>query len=155
MPALQRFCIEILQMRYWFKGSHLSLSLWIVRGQSLSAGDAHTAGFCVASWSFWTQQLPGGDGADLWLLGVWHTDRGVVRSTAQGELSWTHKQKQREIKRSVLTWISVILKCVCLCQNDSCVDSVMHYKGELTVVLKYIPAERNISLPLDQVQGMI
>jgi len=45
--------------------------------------------------------------------------------------------------------------CVCLCQNESYVDSVIHYKGELTVVLKYIPAERNVSLPLDQVQGMI
>lgn len=40
-------------------------------------------------------------------------------------------------------------------QSESYVDSVMQYKGELTVVLKYIPAERNISLPLDQVQGMI
>lgn len=29
----------------------------------------------------------------------------------------------------------------------------MQYKGELTVVLKYIPAEKNLTLPLDQVQG--
>lgn len=32
-------------------------------------------------------------------------------------------------------------------------DSTMQYKGELTVVLKYIPAEKNLMLPLDQVQG--
>lgn len=31
----------------------------------------------------------------------------------------------------------------------------MQYKGELTVVLKYIPAEKNLSLPLDQVQGTV
>ena len=30
---------------------------------------------------------------------------------------------------------------------------MLQYKGELTVVLKYIPAEKNLSLPLDQVQG--
>ncbi|KAG5282936.1 hypothetical protein AALO_G00036360 [Alosa alosa] len=29
---------------------------------------------------------------------------------------------------------------------------MLQYKGELTVVLKYIPAEKNLSLPLDQVQ---
>lgn len=29
----------------------------------------------------------------------------------------------------------------------------MHYKGELTVVLKYIPAENNLTPPPDQVQG--
>jgi hypothetical protein len=32
-------------------------------------------------------------------------------------------------------------------------DSTLQYKGELTVVLKYIPAEKNLMLPLDQVQG--
>lgn len=31
----------------------------------------------------------------------------------------------------------------------------MQYKGELTVVLKYIPAEKNLTLPLDQVQGTV
>ena len=31
----------------------------------------------------------------------------------------------------------------------------MQYKGELTVVLKYIPAEKNLTLPLDQVQGTL
>lgn len=98
MSASQAFVLRLMrkvQIRYWFKGSYLSLSLCIVRGQSLSAGDAHTAGFCVASWSFWTQQLPGGDRADLWLLGVWHADRGVVRSAAQGELS-THTETARD-----------------------------------------------------------
>lgn len=29
----------------------------------------------------------------------------------------------------------------------------MQYRGELTVVLKYIPPEKNLMLPLDQVQG--
>nr|XP_023865561.1 synaptotagmin-like protein 5 [Salvelinus alpinus] len=35
---------------------------------------------------------------------------------------------------------------------DSSMDSTLQYKGELTVVLKYIPAEKNLMLPLDQVQ---
>lgn len=38
-------------------------------------------------------------------------------------------------------------------QAECSTDSLMQYKGELTVVLKYIPAERNLSLPLDQIQG--
>lgn len=32
-------------------------------------------------------------------------------------------------------------------------DATMQYRGELTVVLKYIPPEKNLMLPLDQVQG--
>lgn len=40
-------------------------------------------------------------------------------------------------------------------QAECFTDSLMQYKGELTVVLKYIPAERNLSLPLDQIQGSI
>lgn len=43
--------------------------------------------------------------------------------------------------------------CMCV-QIESSTDSTMHYKGELTVVLKYIPEEKNLTLPLDQVQGM-
>jgi len=38
-------------------------------------------------------------------------------------------------------------------QADNNIDSSMQYKGELTVVLKYIPAEKNLSLPLDPGQG--
>lgn len=38
-------------------------------------------------------------------------------------------------------------------QMDGSMDSTMQYKGELTVVLKYIPEEKNLMLPLDQVQG--
>lgn len=38
-------------------------------------------------------------------------------------------------------------------QVEGSIDSTMQYKGELTVVLKYIPAEKNLMLPLDQVQG--
>lgn len=36
---------------------------------------------------------------------------------------------------------------------ESSIDTTLQYKGELTVVLKYIPAEKNLTLPLDQVQG--
>lgn len=32
-------------------------------------------------------------------------------------------------------------------------DATLQYRGELTVVLKYIPPEKNLMLPLDQVQG--
>ncbi|KAK7882464.1 hypothetical protein WMY93_028638 [Mugilogobius chulae] len=35
---------------------------------------------------------------------------------------------------------------------ENCMDAMLQYKGELTVVLKYIPAEKNLALPLDQVQ---
>lgn len=38
-------------------------------------------------------------------------------------------------------------------QVEENIDSTIQYKGELTVVLKYIPAEKNLMLPLDQVQG--
>lgn len=38
-------------------------------------------------------------------------------------------------------------------QVENCIDSTMQYKGELTVVLRYIPAEKNLTLPLDQVHG--
>lgn len=38
-------------------------------------------------------------------------------------------------------------------QVEGSMDSTMQYKGELTVVLKYIPEEKNLMLPLDQVQG--
>lgn len=39
-------------------------------------------------------------------------------------------------------------------QVESCMDTMLQYKGELTVVLRYIPAEKNLMLPLDQVQGI-
>lgn len=34
-------------------------------------------------------------------------------------------------------------------------DIGLHYKGELTVVLRYIPPEENQMLPLEQVQGRV
>lgn len=34
-------------------------------------------------------------------------------------------------------------------------DIGLHYKGELTVVLRYIPPEENLVLPLGQVQGRV
>ena len=32
-------------------------------------------------------------------------------------------------------------------------DTGLQYKGELTVVLRYIPPEENMALPLEQLQG--
>lgn len=40
-----------------------------------------------------------------------------------------------------------------LLQVEGNMDATMQYRGELTVVLKYIPPEKNLMLPLDQVQG--
>lgn len=121
-----------------------------VRDQPLAAGDSQPAGVRVAPRPLWPQQLSRGGGADLWLVGAGQRDRGVVRSAAQGETSYTptvpfcsHTSPTHRDK----TW------CECLAQVDGNTDSTMQYRGELTVVLKYIPAEKNLMLPLDQVQG--
>lgn len=76
-------------------------------------------------------------------VSVWHHDR-FGQNTFLGEAeipfdSW-------EFDSNLEEWFALQPR------NDPYVDSVMHYKGELTVVLKYIPAERNASLPVDQVQ---
>ncbi|XP_039511979.1 synaptotagmin-like protein 5 isoform X1 [Pimephales promelas] len=76
-------------------------------------------------------------------VSVWHHDRfGHNNFLGETELSFDSWEFDTQIEE----WFSLQPR------NESYVDSVIHYKGELTVVLKYIPAERNVSLPLDQVQ---
>lgn len=76
-------------------------------------------------------------------VSVWHHDRfGHNNFLGETELTFDSWEFDTQIEE----WFTLQPR------NDSYVDSVMHYKGELTVVLKYIPAERNISLSLDQVQ---
>ncbi|KAJ8350437.1 hypothetical protein SKAU_G00255670 [Synaphobranchus kaupii] len=77
-------------------------------------------------------------------LSVWHSDR-FGRNCFLGEAevpfdSWDFESQAEE-------WFSLQPK-----QVARALDSVLQYKGELTVVLKYIPAEKNLVLPLDQVQ---
>ncbi|XP_064166053.1 synaptotagmin-like protein 5 isoform X2 [Anguilla rostrata] len=76
-------------------------------------------------------------------LSVWHSDR-FGRNCFLGEAevpfdSWDFESQVEE-------WFSLQPKVV------RAVDPVLQYKGELTVVLRYIPAEKNLMLPLDQVQ---
>lgn len=40
-------------------------------------------------------------------------------------------------------------------QVEFAADIGLHYKGELTVSLRYIPPEENLMLPLGQVQGRV
>lgn len=40
-------------------------------------------------------------------------------------------------------------------QVEFAADIGLHYKGELTVVLRYIPPEENLMLPLEEVQGRV
>ncbi|XP_059418042.1 synaptotagmin-like protein 5 isoform X2 [Carassius carassius] len=76
-------------------------------------------------------------------VSVWHHDRfGHNSFLGETELTFDSWEFDTQIEE----WFSLQPR------NESYVDSVIHYKGELTVVLKYIPAERNLSLPLDQVQ---
>lgn len=37
---------------------------------------------------------------------------------------------------------------------EGSIDAMLQYKGELTVVLKYIPEGKNVTPTADQVQGM-
>ncbi|XP_043105033.1 synaptotagmin-like protein 5 isoform X2 [Puntigrus tetrazona] len=76
-------------------------------------------------------------------VSVWHHDRfGHNNFLGETELTFDSWEFDSQIEE----WFALQPR------NECYVDSVMHYKGELTVVLKYIPAERNVSLPLDQVQ---
>uniref|UniRef100_A0A673KS54 Synaptotagmin-like protein 5 n=1 Tax=Sinocyclocheilus rhinocerous TaxID=307959 RepID=A0A673KS54_9TELE len=76
-------------------------------------------------------------------VSVWHHDRfGHNSFLGEAELTFDSWEFDTQIEE----WFALQPR------NESYVDSVIHYKGELTVVLKYIPAERNLSLPLDQVQ---
>ncbi|XP_048855090.1 synaptotagmin-like protein 5 isoform X1 [Brienomyrus brachyistius] len=76
-------------------------------------------------------------------LSVWHNDRfGHNRFLGEVEVpfdSWDFEKQMEE-------WFPLQPKA------DSGPDTSFQYKGELTVVLKYIPAEKNLMLPLDQVQ---
>lgn len=76
-------------------------------------------------------------------VSVWHHDRfGHNSFLGEVELSFDSWEFDSQIEE----WYSLQPKV------ESCMDSTMQYKGELTVVLKYIPAEKNLTLPLDQVQ---
>ncbi|XP_686619.6 synaptotagmin-like protein 5 isoform X1 [Danio rerio] len=77
-------------------------------------------------------------------VSVWHHDRfGHNNFLGETELTFDSWEFDTQIEE----WFALQPRI-----ESDYVDSVMHYKGELTVVLKYIPAERNVSLPLDQVQ---
>ncbi|KAK6315097.1 hypothetical protein J4Q44_G00146260 [Coregonus suidteri] len=75
-------------------------------------------------------------------LSVWHHDR-FGHNSFLGEVELTFDSW--EFDTNMEEWYSLQPKL------DSSMDSTQ-YKGELTVVLKYIPAEKNLMLPLDQVQ---
>ncbi|XP_019749976.1 synaptotagmin-like protein 5 [Hippocampus comes] len=76
-------------------------------------------------------------------VSVWHHDRfGHNSFLGEVELTFDSWQFDSQIDE----WFGLQPKL------ESSVDAAMQYKGELTVVLKYIPAEKNLMLPLDQVQ---
>ncbi|XP_076857526.1 synaptotagmin-like protein 5 [Brachyhypopomus gauderio] len=76
-------------------------------------------------------------------VSVWHNDR-FGHNSFLGETDLTFDSW--EFDTQIEEWFSLQPR------TEGSADSVMQYKGELTVVLKYIPAERNLSLPLDQIQ---
>ncbi|KAM3862330.1 synaptotagmin-like protein 5 [Diretmus argenteus] len=76
-------------------------------------------------------------------ISVWHHDR-FGHNSFLGEVELTFDSW--EFDSQMEEWYALQPKV------ESCMDSTMQYKGELTVVLKYIPAEKNLTLPLDQVQ---
>ncbi|XP_071775793.2 synaptotagmin-like protein 5 isoform X1 [Centroberyx gerrardi] len=76
-------------------------------------------------------------------LSVWHHDR-FGHNSFLGEVELTFDSW--EFDSQIEEWYALQPKA------ESNMDSTMQYKGELTVVLKYIPAEKNLMLPLDQVQ---
>ncbi|XP_062862052.1 synaptotagmin-like protein 5 [Trichomycterus rosablanca] len=76
-------------------------------------------------------------------VSVWHHDRfGHNIFLGETELTFDTWEFDTQIEE----WFSLQPRA------ESAADSMIQYKGELTVVLKYIPAERNLSLPLDQIQ---
>ncbi|KAM6985095.1 synaptotagmin-like protein 5 [Aplochiton taeniatus] len=76
-------------------------------------------------------------------LSVWHHDRfGHNSFLGEVELTFDAWEFDTELEE----WYSLQPKA------DGSMDSMPQYKGELTVVLRYIPAEKNLMLPLDQVQ---
>ncbi|KAM9801896.1 synaptotagmin-like protein 5 isoform 2-T2 [Syngnathus typhle] len=76
-------------------------------------------------------------------VSVWHHDR-FGHNSFLGEVELTFDSW--EFDSQIDEWFSLQPKL------ESSIDATMQYKGELTVVLKYIPAEKNLMLPLDQVQ---
>ncbi|MEQ2178404.1 hypothetical protein GOODEAATRI_013696 [Goodea atripinnis] len=78
-------------------------------------------------------------------VSVWHHDRfGYNSFLGEVELTFDSWEFDSQIEE----WYALQPRV------ESNIDSTMQYKGELTVVLKYIPAEKNLMLPLDQGQGM-
>ncbi|XP_037542116.1 synaptotagmin-like protein 5 [Nematolebias whitei] len=76
-------------------------------------------------------------------VSVWHHDRfGYNSFLGEVELTFDSWEFDSQIEE----WYSLQPRV------ESSIDATMQYKGELTVVLKYIPAEKNLTLPLDQVQ---
>lgn len=76
-------------------------------------------------------------------VSVWHHDR-FGHNSFLGEVELTFDSW--EFDSQIEEWYALQPKV------ESSIDTTMQYKGELTVVLKYIPAEKNLMLPLDQVQ---
>ncbi|XP_077436600.1 synaptotagmin-like protein 5 isoform X2 [Vanacampus margaritifer] len=76
-------------------------------------------------------------------VSVWHHDR-FGRNSFLGEVELSFDSW--EFDSQIDEWFGLQPKL------ESNMDAAMQYKGELTVVLKYIPAEKNLMLPLDQVQ---
>ncbi|KAG7463462.1 hypothetical protein MATL_G00176770 [Megalops atlanticus] len=77
-------------------------------------------------------------------LSVWHSDR-FGRNSFLGEVEITFDSW--EFENQAEEWFALQPKA------ESGMDTMLQYKGELTVVLRYIPAEKNLMLPLDQVQA--
>ncbi|XP_072542526.1 synaptotagmin-like protein 5 isoform X4 [Salminus brasiliensis] len=76
-------------------------------------------------------------------VSVWHHDRfGHNSFLGETELTFDSWEFDTQIEE----WFALQPRAECSA------DSMIQYKGELTVVLRYIPAEKNLSLPLDQVQ---
>ncbi|XP_061579320.1 synaptotagmin-like protein 5 isoform X2 [Cololabis saira] len=76
-------------------------------------------------------------------VSVWHHDRfGYNSFLGEVELTFDSWEFDSQIEE----WYSLQPKL------ESNIDCTIQYKGELTVVLKYIPGENNLTLPLDQVQ---
>ncbi|XP_060909391.1 synaptotagmin-like protein 5 isoform X2 [Labrus mixtus] len=74
-------------------------------------------------------------------VSVWHHDRfGQNNFLGEVELTFDSWEFDTQIEE----WYALQPKV------ESSVDSTMPYKGELTVVLKYIPGEKNL-MPLDEV----
>ncbi|XP_008273777.1 synaptotagmin-like protein 5 isoform X3 [Stegastes partitus] len=76
-------------------------------------------------------------------VSVWHHDR-FGHNSFLGEVELTFDSW--EFDSQIEEWYALQPKV------ENSIDCTMQYKGELTVVLKYIPAEKNLMLPLDQVQ---